>query len=166
MVLTASLGRSLGWFLLASCRGCAAPRRQSASRAHALWWWLWPLTASVLWPAVVLLPCRSCRRATLQAGARLFFRLTGSQLSVQTSAPPPSGLFVLVANHASYLHAAVLSAIDSRGLAFVAKQELAEQALVGLFLRRLGTAYRPPDPIRRGGVAEHVGRRVQRSPRG
>jgi 1-acyl-sn-glycerol-3-phosphate acyltransferase len=59
----------------------------------------------------------------------------------------------LIANHASYLDGAVLSAVGPRGLAFVAKQELAEQALAGLFLRRLGTVFvRRTDP--EGGIAD------------
>jgi 1-acyl-sn-glycerol-3-phosphate acyltransferase len=129
-------------------------KRAIGGWAYALWWWvLLAATASVLWPTVVLLPRRSWRQAALQAGVRLFFRLTGSRLSVQASAPLPSGPFVLIANHASYLDGAVLSAVGPRGLAFVAKQELAEQALAGLFLRRLGTVFvRRTDP--EGGIAD------------
>jgi 1-acyl-sn-glycerol-3-phosphate acyltransferase len=122
--------------------------------AYAIRWWiLLAVTALVLWPAVVLLPRRVWRRTAVRSGARLFVRWAGSPLSVEASAPLPSGPFVLIANHSSYLDGAVLLAACPHGLAFVAKQELAGQAVAGLFLRRLGTVFvRRTDPA--GGVAD------------
>jgi 1-acyl-sn-glycerol-3-phosphate acyltransferase len=79
--------------------------------------------------------------------------LAGNPLLVEASASLPSGPFVLIVNHSSYLDSAVLSAACPRGLTFVAKQELADQAVTGLFLRRLETVFvRRTDPA--GGVAD------------
>ncbi|HZA93611.1 MAG TPA: AMP-binding protein [Gemmatimonadales bacterium] len=129
-------------------------QRAIGGSAYAVWWWiLLAVIALVLWPAVVLLPRRAWRRSALKAGARLFFQFAGNPLLVEASAPLPSGPFVLIANHSSYLDSAVLSAACPRSLTFVAKQELAGQAGTGLFLRRLGTVFvRRTDPA--GGVAD------------
>jgi 1-acyl-sn-glycerol-3-phosphate acyltransferase len=122
--------------------------------AYAVWWWiLLTVMTLILWPTVVLLPRRAWRRSALRAGARRFFQLAGNPLLVEASASLPSGPFVLIANHSSYLDSAVLSAACPRGLTFVAKQELADQAVTGLFLRRLETVFvRRTDPA--GGVAD------------
>ncbi|MGO4570631.1 AMP-binding protein [Microvirga sp. 2TAF3] len=129
-------------------------RRRLGGWAYGAWWWiLLAVTALVIWPAVVLLPRLSWRYAALGAGARLFFRLTGTPVSVETLAPIPDGPAILIANHASYLDGAVLSVACPGGLTFVAKQELEEQVFAGLFLRRLGTVFvRRADPA--GGVAD------------
>ncbi|WP_245444537.1 AMP-binding protein [Microvirga sp. KLBC 81] len=135
------------------------PRLHRANRklhgyAYATrWWFFLGATALILWPAVVLLPRRSWRRNALGFGARLFFRLSGNPLLVEASTPLPSGAFVLIANHSSYLDGAVLSAAFPGGVTFVAKHELARQVLAGPFLRRLGTVFvRRTDPV--GGVAD------------
>ena len=129
-------------------------RRKLGSWAYAAWWGLLlSFTAMLLWPTVVLLPRRSWRWSALGAGARLFFRLSGTPLSVEAAAPLPGGAFILIANHSSYLDGAVLAAAIPSDLAFVAKQELAEQALAGPFLRRLGAVFvRRTDPA--GGIAD------------
>jgi 1-acyl-sn-glycerol-3-phosphate acyltransferase len=128
-------------------------RRIDAWAFAARWWLLLGVAVSVLWPAVVLLPRRAWRWSALGIGTRLFCRLAGTPLSVEAAAPLPSGPFILIANHASYLDGAVLSAAIPGGLTFVAKQELAEEALAGVFLRRLGVVFvRRADPA--GGVAD------------
>ncbi len=58
-----------------------------------------------------------------------------------------------MANHASYLDGAVLAAVCSGEISFVAKEELARQFVAGPFLRRLGAIFvRRADPA--GGVAD------------
>ena len=54
---------------------------------------------------------------------------------------PESGGCVLIANHQSYLDGLVVSAVLPTDFAFVAKRELVESWLAGLFLRSLGTAF-------------------------
>jgi 1-acyl-sn-glycerol-3-phosphate acyltransferase len=46
-----------------------------------------------------------------------------------------------VANHASYLDGLVLSAVLPPSFSFVAKQELSNQFVAGVFLRRIGTRF-------------------------
>jgi 1-acyl-sn-glycerol-3-phosphate acyltransferase len=48
---------------------------------------------------------------------------------------------VLVSNHMSYLDGCVLTAALPRPVAFVAKAELAPQAVAGTFLKRLGAVF-------------------------
>jgi 1-acyl-sn-glycerol-3-phosphate acyltransferase len=47
----------------------------------------------------------------------------------------------VVANHASYLDALILTAVLPPGFAYVAKQELLKQPLAAIPLRRLGSAF-------------------------
>lgn len=127
--------------------------RRTGEAAYAAWWWVL-LTAAglVLWPLVLLLPRRAWRQAALRAGSRAFLRAAGMPPEVTGSPPAPGRPAILAANHASYLDAAVLAAILPGSPAFLAKHELAGQAVAGTFLRRLGTAF-----VHRGaaeGVAE------------
>jgi 1-acyl-sn-glycerol-3-phosphate acyltransferase len=73
--------------------------------------------------------------------ARTLFRLTGTPLEVAAQCPVPEAPAILVVNHSSYLDSAVLSAAIPGALSFVAKGELARQAVAGPFLRRLGTLF-------------------------
>jgi 1-acyl-sn-glycerol-3-phosphate acyltransferase len=60
---------------------------------------------------------------------------------------------MIVANHSSYLDALAIVAAIPGPLAFVAKEELAQQRVAGPFLRRLGTLFvRRIDP--KGGVED------------
>ncbi|VVO25973.1 Bifunctional protein Aas [Pseudomonas fluorescens] len=54
---------------------------------------------------------------------------------------PESGVSVLAANHASYLDGVILCAALPPRFSFVAKRELAEQWIAGLFLRKLGARF-------------------------
>ncbi|ACA17297.1 AMP-dependent synthetase and ligase [Methylobacterium sp. 4-46] len=116
----------------------------------ALWWGVLGGLGAVLWLLVLVLPNRTWRYAALRAGSRAFFRLTGTPLAVEGR--PMARAAIVVANHASYLDAAVLAAVLPGTPVFLAKHELARQRVAGPFLRRLGTAF-----VHRGtaeGVAE------------
>ncbi|WP_156635645.1 AMP-binding protein [Methylobacterium sp. Leaf123] len=153
--------------------GLHALSRRAGEVAYAAWWWtLLTATGLVLWPLVLLLPRRAWRHAALRSGARTFLRAAGMRPEVTGSPPVPGRPAILAANHASYLDAAVLAAILPGSPAFLAKHELAGQALAGPFLRRLGTAF-----VHRGaaeGVAEtqallerlHGGERIVAFPEG
>ncbi len=145
-----ALGRSqraLWWQLLRLEAGGLANRGQRALRAlggtvYAAWWWLVVgLTGALTWLLVLALSRRRPRHAVVGAAARAMLRLTGTRLAVEAQAPIPRAPVILVANHASYLDGAVLSAAIPGALSFVAKGELADQAVAGPFLRRLGTLF-------------------------
>ncbi|ACL63067.1 AMP-binding protein [Methylobacterium nodulans] len=105
----------------------------------AQWWAVLVGLGIVLWPVVIMLPRRAWRHAALRAGLRAFFRLTGTPVLVEGgTATPPA---IIAANHASYLDAAVLAAVLPGTPVFLAKHELAGQAVAGPFLRRLGTVF-------------------------
>lgn len=89
---------------------------------------------------VLLLPRRRDRRWLARGVARALLRVTGIPLRV-IGEWPGSGSCVVVANHASYLDAVVLSAVIPARAAFVAKRELGDVVLIGGFLRRLGTFF-------------------------
>jgi 1-acyl-sn-glycerol-3-phosphate acyltransferase len=94
------------------------------------------------WLGVAILPRqRWCRRFT-HVAARLFVRLAGVPFSVSgLEHLPVSGASVLAANHASYLDGVILSAALAPQFSFVAKRELADQWIAGLFLRKLGACF-------------------------
>jgi 1-acyl-sn-glycerol-3-phosphate acyltransferase len=84
-----------------------------------------------------VVPAAQARWRVVSAIARFGFRVAGVPLVVRGQAPRGSVVFVV--NHASYLDAVALSAALPPGAAFVAKRELADVAISGFFLRRLGT---------------------------
>jgi len=74
--------------------------------------------------------------------ARLLARAAGvSLLPHGMQHVPRTGAFVLVANHASYLDGILLLATVPRRFAFVAKAELQNGFVSGLFLRRIGSYF-------------------------
>ncbi|MDP4006220.1 AMP-binding protein [Methylobacterium sp. NEAU K] len=107
----------------------------------ASWWASLAAVAAPVWALVHTLPRRTWRHAALRAGARAFLRLTGTPPRVTGEPITPDMAAIVVANHASYLDAVVLTAILSGGPVFLAKQELAGQRVAGPFLRRLGTVF-------------------------
>ncbi|MCF4129497.1 AMP-binding protein [Methylobacterium sp. SyP6R] len=114
--------------------------RLAGEAAYAAAWWGFVVAlGAVLWPLMLVLPSRTLRHATLRAALRMFFRLSGMPLATEGGPPLPGAL--IVANHASYLDAAVLAAILPGTPVFVAKHELAGQRVAGPFLRRLGVAF-------------------------
>ena len=115
--------------------------RRAAEIGYAVYWWAVLVAFGlVVWPLVVLLPKRRWRHVVTRSAARSMLRLTGIPLSVNGAALPSGGVMI-VANHASYLDGLILSAALEGELTFIAKQELEQQLVAGLFLRRLGTIF-------------------------
>ena len=117
-------------------------RRAFAALAFAAYWWaLVAGLAAAVWPLVVVAPVRRWRWAVVRGGARLLLRLTGTELTVEGGEALPRAGGLIVTNHASYFDSLALVAALPGEVAFVAKQELAEQVFAGLFLRRLGIEF-------------------------
>jgi 1-acyl-sn-glycerol-3-phosphate acyltransferase len=139
--------RALWWQLLRLEARGLANRWQRAARTFvymvyaAYWWLVVGAIAMLTWPLVVLLPRRPTRHAVIGAAARTLFRLTGTPFKISPQAEVPDRAVILVVNHSSYLDSAVLSAAIPGKLSFVAKGELAGQAVAGPFLRRIGTLF-------------------------
>jgi 1-acyl-sn-glycerol-3-phosphate acyltransferase len=128
--------------------------RALAAAAYGAWFWLaLALIGICAYPVVLLAPRRAWRHRALSAAARLFFRLARIALDVEVETPLLHGAAIFVANHASYLDGAVVTAVLPGEISFVAKEELARQIVAGPFLRRLGAIFvRRSDPM--GGVAD------------
>ena len=107
--------------------------------------WAWAVFGLLAVPAGVLavvLPGRKPRRLIARAAARLGLALTG--LSPRTEGLDrlsQAAPLIVVANHSSYADVIVLTAVLPSRFSFVAKQELLQNPVLGLLLRRLGCAF-------------------------
>jgi len=130
--------------------GLAGARAQLERLAHQASAWLWSawawavlaVLAPLAWLLVVLLPGRGLCRQIARALARLGFALTGLTPKVeglqQLDGRAP---VIVVANHASYVDAFLLTAVLPASFTYVAKQELRHNPFLSLPLRRLGCAF-------------------------
>jgi 1-acyl-sn-glycerol-3-phosphate acyltransferase len=117
--------------------------RQAASTAYAGYCWLiFGLLAAVAAPPVFLLPWSGGRWRVARSAARLLARLTGTPIVVhgreRLVAEEP---LILVANHQSYLDSLVIMAALPVRVGFVAKAELAENAVLRHLLTRLDVVF-------------------------
>ncbi|EXJ14540.1 AMP-binding protein [Imhoffiella purpurea] len=118
--------------------------RDLPGRLYAYYAWaLFYLLAPGFWIAGILAPTLKLRWSLARSGLRLLAGMTGMQLHV-SGREHLEGLehpFVLVANHQSYLDAAVLVLALDRPVSFVAKRELTANPIVGRYLARMGTLF-------------------------
>ncbi|HEB92619.1 MAG TPA: acyl-phosphate glycerol 3-phosphate acyltransferase [Gammaproteobacteria bacterium] len=110
-----------------------------ALHARIIFWLLAPLA----WLGVVFSSSTTLRWWLMRVATRLLTRLTCTPFRVEglEKLPDKNQPCVFVANHASYLDGPLLIAALDRPFSFVAKIELAKQAVAGLFLRRIGTEF-------------------------
>jgi len=90
---------------------------------------------------VAVLPGLGTRRRVARAGARLIFAASGIRLTVTELGSLPDSACVVVANHASYLDGAILTAALPPSFSFVIKREIKSVPLAHLLLRRLGSEF-------------------------
>ena len=128
-------------------------------RAMGLFWLLVPPA----WLLTLAMPTTAAAWAFCHRAARVLLRGAGVPLQVQGLAHLPADRpCVLVCNHSSYLDGLVLVAALPRPHAFIAKRELAGQAVAGRFLRQLGTEFVERfDPQRSIADASHMATAVQ-----
>lgn len=149
--------RALWWQVLRLGWAGLRPRWRRVLRAladglYALWAWavFWLLTP-VVWIAVALLGRPDRGQPVVRAAARLATKLLHIPLRVEgLEHLPPSGPYVMVANHASYLDGAVLAAALPVHFGFVAKKELEGQWVPRVFLRGIGAQFVERFDARRG----------------
>jgi 1-acyl-sn-glycerol-3-phosphate acyltransferase len=118
---------------------------RAARRACAIAWGLRAqlvlgCLAPLVWLVAVLVPGLRRRRRSGTAIVRLALRLGGLSPSIQQGSPV-HGNCVYVANHASYLDAALLLAALPHDVTFVAKREFLDRPLLGRFLRRIDCVF-------------------------
>ena len=117
--------------------------RRGAGWAWSAWAWL--VFAGIVpcaWLLIVLAPALTLRRRIARTSARLALVLTGLSPNVEglghLAGRDPR---IVVANHASYLDALVLTAVLPPRFAYVAKQELLKNPFAAIPLRRLSSAF-------------------------
>ena len=140
--------RAVWWQIVRLVLTAAIPRARSAWRVikdvgYATYVAaLFCLIGPVMWLLTALTPRPNWVWRMNHLAARLLLWLARIALRVEgldnLSARKPR---VLVANHASYLDGLVLLAALPHPGRFVAKRELREQLLAGIYLRRLGTEF-------------------------
>lgn len=137
----------LQWLRLAASGAIAQTRRQFGRAADSAWAaWAWTVYLAVVplaWLLIAVVPGVETRRRIARTGARLALALTGLTPRV-TGSQQLAGLdgpLIVVANHASFLDALVLSAVLPPRFAYAAKQELLQKPLAAIPLRRLGSAF-------------------------
>jgi len=90
---------------------------------------------------VAVTPGLGVRRSMARGAARLIFACTGMPLSVTMIGRLPDSACVIVANHASILDGAILTAALPPRFSFVIKNEMQNAPIAGLLLRRLGSEF-------------------------
>ena len=113
---------------------------------------------------ILLLPSRRMAQTVVRFTSRLVLGLTAIEVSREGPAQLPKDQpLVVVANHASYLDAMILTATLDLPLHFVAKRSL-RTPLLGRLLQRLGTEFVARDDVRQS--VEDAERLLQRVHRG
>ena len=112
------------------------------------------------WIACALMPGASWCWQLSHRAARVFLRLAGIPLTVHGLENVPERACVLAANHSSYLDGVVLLAALREPRRFVAKRELLDHPVPGIYLSRLGTEFVERFDAQRG--AEDAGHMVAR----
>ena len=118
--------------------------RRGADLAWAIWaWTLYLVIVPIAWLLIVLAPGLTLRRHIARACARLALALSGltPRVTGLQHLADHAGPLIVVANHASYLDAMVLTAVLPPHFGYVAKQELLKKPLAAIPLRRLGSAF-------------------------
>jgi len=124
--------------LLADVRGQLRRLRMWTFGAYA-----WTACVMLLPAAltVALLPSLRTRWHGVRILLQLLRRATRIPLTTTVQASPPTRPCIFVSNHASYLDSLLLICSLPRPVAFVAKQELAQQPLLRWLLARLGVVF-------------------------
>lgn len=139
--------RAPGWQLARFVARAAAAqaRRAAVDAVHLLWaGWAWAAfvgAAAGAWITTMILPGVTRRRRAARAWARAALAIARIQVQVEGLEHLPRSPAVVVANHASYLDAIVLTAALPPRFGFAAKRELAAATGVGVALRRLGAVF-------------------------
>lgn len=135
------------WQVVRLLAGSAALRMLHMARAGAdvlygaYAWSVFILLAGPTWLLTVMAPRPTIAWRVNRVAAKLLLKLAGIRLTVngrQHLLPTPC---VVVANHASFIDGLILLAVLRDYSSFVAKRELAEQAMSGAFLRALGVQF-------------------------
>lgn len=135
----------------------------SAGWAWSAWAWLvFVAIVPLAWLLIVLAPALKWRRRIAKLSARLALALTGltprveglqhlgghgdpvhpqAARRIRNVAKATATPLIVVANHASYLDAMILTAVLPPEFAYVAKQELLNKPLAAIPLRRLASAF-------------------------
>ena len=133
--VVAQVGRGAGW-------------------AWSAWAWLvFFALVPLAWLLIATAPALTLRRRLARASARIALALTGLTPRVEGRQPllDCDGPLIVVANHASYLDALILTAVLPPCFIYVAKQALLHNPFAAIPLRRLGSAF-----VERSGSARGV----------
>ncbi len=118
-------------------------RRQATEYLYGSYAWaLFLVAAGMVWISTPLIPGLARRWRFIGWASRLLMRLLGIRLQVegiQHLATNQPG--IIVSNHASYLDGALLAAVLTGPVRFVAKGELRSQAVPRIFLQAIGSEF-------------------------
>ncbi len=135
------------WLRLAGAGARAQARRRIGRAADFTWAaWAWAVYLAIVplaWLLIATVPSLGLRRRIARVCARLALALTGltPRLTGRQHLAGLDGPLIVVANHASFLDALVLTAVLPPRFTYVAKQELLHKPLAAIPLRRLGSAF-------------------------
>jgi 1-acyl-sn-glycerol-3-phosphate acyltransferase len=135
------------WLRLAGAGALAQARRRLGRAADFTWAaWAWAVYLAIVplaWLLIAAVPSLGLRRRIARVCARLALALTGltPRLTGRQHLAGLDGPLIVVANHASFLDALVLTAVLPPLFTYVAKQELLHKPLAAIPLRRLGSAF-------------------------
>jgi 1-acyl-sn-glycerol-3-phosphate acyltransferase len=117
--------------------------RRGSEWAWSAWaWMVFVIIVPIAWLLIALAPGLTLRRHIARASARVALVLTGLSPQVEgLQRLDGHGPVIVVANHASYLDALLLSAVLPARFAYVAKKELLRNPAAAIPLRRLGSAF-------------------------
>ena len=116
--------------------------RSAQDLLYAAWWWtVLGVGFLIGWLFVMVLPTRNSRWSALRLIGRAALAAMGIPLTVRGIEKLPTQGAILAFNHSSYMDALALAAALPGEPAIVAKRELAQQAVAGPVLRRLGIPF-------------------------